>query len=126
MSSSSGILFVLWLISSFGGSVSDHQSKNQPTHTVLVSWYGGQFHGRTMANGDVFDKHDPTTAAHKSLPFGTKVDVSNPETGQVITVEVRDRGPFSPGRTFDLSEAGAEMLGFKEEGVASLEVIILQ
>ncbi|MCE9628759.1 MAG: septal ring lytic transglycosylase RlpA family protein [Candidatus Vogelbacteria bacterium] len=102
----------------------DSQSKAK---MVVVSWYGEELHGSPMANGERFDKRDPTTVAHKELPFGTLVELTNPETGQTLTVEVRDRGPFARGRTFDLSEAGAEKLGFKDKGVTSLESrVVLQ
>lgn len=90
---------------------------------VNCSWYGRDFHGRPMANGERFDMNDPYTAAHKSLPFGTKVTLRNPANGRKIEVTVTDRGPYIHGREFDLSAAGAENLGFAKQGVAKLEII---
>mgnify|MGYP000302158419 CR=1 FL=1 len=76
----------------------------------LASWYGGQFHGRRTASGRRYDMHE-MTAAHKSLPFGTLVQVENSTTGKVIMVEITDRGPFVRRRVIDLSYAAAQELG---------------
>lgn len=94
---------------------------------MTASYYGGSdgFHGQTMASGERFDAHDPTVAAHKTLPFGTKIKLTNPDTGKVQLVEVKDRGPFEPGRQIDVSAAGAKSLGFKEQGVAKLKAEII-
>ena len=87
--------------------------------TMKTSWYGEETRGR-MANGEVFRSSDPTTAAHKKLPFGTKLQLTNPENGRCLTVEVKDRGPFVGGRDLDISEAAAKKLGMKECGVKAL------
>jgi len=94
-------------------------------NTVEVSWYGKRFHGRKMANGKIYNMHDPKTVAHKLLPFGTKVKLSCSKTGKSIIVIVRDRGPYAKGRHFDLSMAAAELLGIKEMGHAECKVEIL-
>jgi len=96
----------------------------QPTR-AHVSWYGPRFHGRKMANRKVYDMHDPTTVAHKKLPFGTKVLFKNPTNGRMIETEVRDRGPYIKGREFDLSKGAAEALGVVEQGVPHLEYLII-
>jgi rare lipoprotein A len=83
----------------------------------LASWYGEPHHGRRTANGEVFDMHT-LTAAHKTLPFGTRVRVENPATGQAVMVRINDRGPFKPGRVIDLSRAAAERIGLIQAGVA--------
>ncbi len=83
----------------------------------LASWYGEPFHGRRTANGEVFDMN-ALTAAHKTLPFGTRVRVENPATGQAVVVRINDRGPFRPGRVIDLSRAAAERIGLVQAGVA--------
>jgi rare lipoprotein A len=90
----------------------------------LASWYGGKFQGRTTANGEIFDTN-LMTAAHKSLPFGTIVKVTDLDTGQTTTVRINDRGPFVEGRIIDLSRAAAEELGMVGRGVArvSLEAV---
>ncbi len=88
--------------------------------TIVASWYGEDFRGKEMANGDNFNPSDPTTAAHKEWPFGTKLKVTNPKNGRSLTVIVKDRGPFIKGRGLDLSEAGAQKLGYKKEGITTL------
>lgn len=92
---------------------------------VVASWYGIECQGKPMACGERFNRHDPATVAHKSLPYGTEVVFRNPENGKSLTAVVKDRGPYVRGRDFDLSEAGAEVLGFKEDGVARLEMSIV-
>jgi rare lipoprotein A len=92
--------------------------------SCLVTWYGTRFHGRTMANGDRFDMNDPNIVAHRTLPFGTRIRFTNPDTGATLVAVVQDRGPYSRA-DFDLSRAGAEALGVKEEGVARLEFHVL-
>jgi rare lipoprotein A len=75
-----------------------------------------------MADGKNFDMDDPTIVAHKKLPFGTRLWLTNQETGRSIEVVVRDRGPYVPGRSLDLSLAAAKKLGFAREGHAQLVV----
>jgi len=81
----------------------------------VASWYGPGFHGRLTANGERFDMNE-LTAAHKTLPFGTRVLVHNPRTGKEVVVRINDRGPFIKGRMLDLSKAAAKALGFKSRG----------
>ncbi len=81
----------------------------------VASWYGPGFHGRLTANGEKFDMHE-LTAAHKTLPFGTRVLVHNPRTGKEVVVRINDRGPFIKGRVIDLSKAAAKALGFNARG----------
>ena len=81
----------------------------------VASWYGPGFHGRLTANGERFDMNE-LTAAHKTLPFGTRVLVHNPRTGKEVVVRINDRGPFIKGRMIDLSKAAAKALGFKSRG----------
>jgi len=76
----------------------------------LASYYAEPFHGRRMANGQVFNIFDPNMAAHKSLPLGTRVLVTDTRTGKSITVTIMDRGPYITGRVIDLSLAGAKLL----------------
>ena len=87
-----------------------------------ASWYGPGFHGNTMANGQRFDQNDPTHLAHKSLPFGTTLKVTNLQNGRSIIARVTDRGPYVKGRCVDLSKAGAEQLGFLSRGHAPVRV----
>jgi rare lipoprotein A len=93
--------------------------------TMLTSWYGPGLQGNRMANGDIFDMNDPTVAAHKELPFGTELELRNPENGREIVVTIQDRGPFVGERELDVSRAVAQRLGMIEDGVVELEVTIL-
>lgn len=81
----------------------------------VASWYGPGFHGRKTANGERFDMNE-MTAAHKTLPFGTRVLVKNPRTGKQVVVRINDRGPYARGRVIDLSKAAAIKLGLKHRG----------
>lgn len=80
-----------------------------------ASWYGPGFHGRLTANGERFDQEE-MTAAHKTLPFGTRVLVQVPRTGREVVVRINDRGPYVAGRIIDLSSAAATALGLKARG----------
>jgi len=108
----------------------------QPTHTValtrsqtsgMASWYGPGFHGNESASGEVFNQN-ALTAAHRKLPFGTQVRVTNLNNGRSVIVRINDRGPFVRGRIIDLSAAAARALGMVQTGVApvSLEVVDIQ
>jgi rare lipoprotein A len=90
----------------------------------LASWYGGKFQGRRTASGEIFDTRQ-LTAAHKSLPFGTRVLVTNLENGQSVTVRINDRGPFVAGRVIDLSLAAAAAIGLTGKGVAPVRLEVL-
>ena len=87
----------------------------------LASWYGGQFHGRLTANGERFDREE-MTAAHRTLPFGSKLCVRNISTGKTVMVRVNDRGPFAPGRVIDLSQGAARELGIQGLGIKQVEL----
>lgn len=87
----------------------------------LASWYGGKFHGRKTASGERFDTMD-MTAAHKTLPFGTRVCVRSSVTGKSVVVRINDRGPFAPGRIIDLSKAAAQELGMLGLGIKPVEL----
>ncbi|MEX1167451.1 MAG: septal ring lytic transglycosylase RlpA family protein [Hydrogenophaga sp.] len=88
----------------------------------LASWYGGKFHGRRTANGEIFDKN-ALTAAHKTLPFGTRVRVKSVQTGKAVVVRINDRGPYKGKRVIDLSSAAASALGMKERGVFTVVLL---
>ena len=92
--------------------------------TGIASFYGRRFHGRLTANGERFDMN-AMTAAHKTLPFGTLVRVTNPANGRSVTVRVNDRGPFVRGRTIDLSRAAARRLRMIGSGHARVEIDII-
>ena len=86
-----------------------------------ASWYGGQFHGRRTANGEQYNKY-ALTAAHKTLPFGTIVRVRSLKLGREVDVRINDRGPFTPGRVIDVSQAAAQALGLTGLGVTEVSL----
>lgn len=90
----------------------------------MASWYGPGFHGRRTANGERFNQN-ALTAAHRSLPFGTKVRVTNTRTGRSVVVRITDRGPFTGGRVIDLSAAAARIVGVMQSGVAPVNLEVL-
>ena len=89
-----------------------------------ASWYGRKFHGRLTSSGEVYDMFE-FTAAHKSLPIPSYVQVTNLANQEQIVVRVNDRGPFAEGRIIDLSWAAAQRLGFADKGTARVELVIL-
>ncbi|MFO1406360.1 MAG: septal ring lytic transglycosylase RlpA family protein [Steroidobacteraceae bacterium] len=89
-----------------------------------ASWYGPGFHGRRTANGEVFDTNS-LTMAHRTLPFGTEVRVTNLVNGRSVVLRVNDRGPYVRGRIADLSHAAAQRLGFADEGVTRVRIDVI-
>ncbi|MGB2924160.1 MAG: septal ring lytic transglycosylase RlpA family protein [Limnothrix sp.] len=89
-----------------------------------ASWYGPGFHGRRTANGERFNQN-AMTAAHKTLPFGTRVRVTNTYNGRSVVVRINDRGPFIRGRLIDLSKGSAQQIGLVSSGVANVKLEIL-
>jgi len=89
--------------------------------TGRASWYGAAHHGKRTASGAIYDK-EALTAAHPSLPFGTRVKVTNLSNGKSVEVEITDRGPFVGGRIIDLSQAAARALGMVESGTATVRL----
>lgn len=92
--------------------------------TGMASWYGPGFHGARTASGERFDQF-AMTAAHKTLPFGTLVRVTNLNNGRSVLVRINDRGPFTPGRTIDLSRGAAEVIGLVSSGVGSVRIEVM-
>jgi len=90
----------------------------------LASWYGKKFHGRKTANGETYNMY-AMTAAHKTLPMNTWVQVSNLDNGKKVVLRVNDRGPFVANRIIDLSYAGAKKLGVLGPGTANVKVVAL-
>lgn len=90
-----------------------------------ASWYGPGFHGKTTASGARFNEN-AMTAAHRTLPLGTVVKVTNQKTGKSVKVTINDRGPFVRGRIIDLSKAAAAKLGTKQAGVGRVCVAVLR
>lgn len=92
--------------------------------TARASWYGSRFHGRPTASGEIYNQNI-YTAAHRTLPFGTLVLVTNPTSGKSVLVRINDRGPFIAGRSIDLSRAAARAIGMEEAGVADVEIAVV-
>ncbi len=92
--------------------------------TGIASWYGRDFHGLKTSNGEIFNKNG-ITAAHKTLPLPCLARVTNLENGRSLVVRVNDRGPFAAGRIIDISQRGAELLGFDRQGTAKVRVQVL-
>ncbi len=90
----------------------------------LASWYGPGFHGRRSASGEIFNQN-AMTAAHRTLPFGTRVRVTNVNNGRQVVVRINDRGPFSGGRVIDLSAAAAGAIGLRSAGVGTVQIEVL-
>lgn len=91
------------------------------TQTGVASWYGKSHHGRTTANGEKFDM-EALTAAHRTLPFGTIVRVTNLSNNRSVDIRINDRGPYVAGRIIDLSARAARDLGITENGVARVRL----
>ncbi len=90
----------------------------------VASYYGHRFAGRPTASGEIFDPKQ-MTAAHRTLPFGSMVRVTNPANGRSVVVRINDRGPFHGGRTIDVSRAAADELGLVQRGHGTVDLVLL-
>lgn len=99
----------------------------RPKHSAegYASWYGPGFHGRTTANGERYNQN-AMTAAHKKLPFGTKVRVTNLDNNKTTIVRINDRGPFIRGRIIDLSKKAAKKIAMLGSGTARVRIETLE
>lgn len=97
---------------------------NRPLIVGQASYYAQQYEGRPTASGETYNMRD-MTAAHRDLPFGTPIRVTNLQNGRSVVVRVNDRGPFKPGRVVDVSLAAAEQLGLILHGSAEVQVEVL-
>jgi rare lipoprotein A len=93
--------------------------------TGMASWYGRDFEGRTTASGEVFDQNG-ISAAHRTLPLGTVLSITNLDTNKSIKVRINDRGPFVKGRVLELSLGAAKELGFASQGTARVKIESLE
>jgi len=92
-----------------------------PGHVTMASWYGPGFIGQRTASGEVYHRDD-LTAASRTLPLGSRVQVTNLNTGRSVVVRINDRGPYVHGRGIDLSERAAKRIGLNHSGVARVSV----
>lgn len=90
----------------------------------IVSWYADKFHGKKTSSGELYNKEE-LTAAHKTLPFGTKVKVTNTRNGKSVIVKVNDRGPHTKSRLMDLSRAAFSSIGSTSSGTLNVEMEII-
>jgi len=102
----------------------DLTTPSRPTQTGVASWYGPGFHGKLTASGAIYDQHD-LTAAHQTLPLGTRVMVVNLKNGRSTEVTINDRGPFAKGRVLDLSYAAAQTLGLIGPGTVPVRIEVI-
>ncbi len=91
----------------------------------IASWYGRRYHGRRTASGEIYDMNS-ATAAHPTLPFGTRVRVTNLDNGRAVVLRINDRGPFVRGRIIDVSRRAAQVLGLIQTGTARVRVQRIQ
>jgi len=120
---------VLCLVSCFpgygaGGTTAPHIMARHGVQYGLASWYGGKEQGRPMACGEPFNEY-AMVAAHRTLPLGTTVKVTNLRNGRSVVVRIMDRGPRIADRAIDLSKAAAERLRFIHEGLAPVRISVL-
>jgi rare lipoprotein A len=99
------------------------EEREKYTHfqTGMASYYGGSWHGKKTANGEIFNENS-LTAAHKTLPFGTKVKVTNLDNGKSVVVRINNRGPYSKGRVIDLSKAAFSKIASTSKGVTRVKL----
>lgn len=99
------------------------EERSQYTHfqTGMASYYGGSWHGKKTANGEIFNENS-LTAAHKTLPFGTRVKVTNLDNGKSVVVRINNRGPYSKGRVIDLSKAAFSRIASISKGVTRVKL----
>lgn len=104
-----------------GAARRDMREPLEPQHVAVgtASWYGAEFAGRPTASGEIFDPKK-LTAAHRTLPLGAVVQVTNLKNGRSVLVRINDRGPFKPGRILDCSEGAARALGFRGRGMTEV------
>lgn len=120
-----GILVIIAMISILA--LSSFRKKNgeeNEVKTTYASHYGDKFNGRKTASGQIFS-NAKMTAAHRKLPFGTKVKVTNPKTGESVVVTINDRGPFIKSRGLDLSKAAFDAIGNLKSGVMQVQYQVL-
>jgi rare lipoprotein A len=105
----------------------DAQARVSPGHTQdgVASYYHDRFHGRKTASGAAYNKN-ALSAAHKSLPLGTEVRVTDARSGKSVIVKINDRGPYAKGRVIDLSRAAAREIGLTKKGLAKVKVEVLK
>jgi rare lipoprotein A len=123
------LVAIVGLFSLVGAAIPDASSggSSQAAQVGFASWYGTRHQGRKTASGERFSRGQ-LTAAHRSLPLGTKVKVTNLRTKQHVVVKINDRGPYGGGkrRIIDLSEAAAQRVGLRARGADRVQVVVVE
>jgi rare lipoprotein A len=119
------LLYILCSILLLTSCTGKNYFRSGNTQKGVASWYGPDFHGKLTSNREIYNMH-ALTAAHKTLPFGTYVRVTNLNNGKSVVVRINDRGPFIKGRIIDLSYAAARKLGLDISGVAPVKIKVLK
>ncbi|HET7706660.1 MAG TPA: septal ring lytic transglycosylase RlpA family protein, partial [Thermoanaerobaculia bacterium] len=119
------LLIALLIFVVYGCATTAPQPKIEEILQGIASWYGEEFAGKTTANGEIFDPMQ-LTAAHRTLPFGTLLEVTNPKTNQSVRVRINDRGPYVGNRVLDLSYAAAKEIGLVDPGSGSVQMKVVQ
>lgn len=120
-----GFLVIIMIISTLGlYSFKYNTNDNDEVKTSIASYYHDKFNGRKTASGEVFS-NNKLTAAHRTLPFGTKVKVTNLRTGDSVIVTINDRGPFHSSRALDLSKAAFDEIGSLSRGTMPVEYQVI-
>lgn len=104
---------------------SSAEDKDKGKTEVYATYYADRFHGRLTSNGERYDK-DAHTCAHRKLPFGTLIKVTNPKNGKSTVVRVNDRGPYGKRAKIDLSKAAAKDIGLLSIGILKVEMEVLE
>lgn len=108
-----------------GADASEARTRDPSYQRGVASYYAHSFHGRTMANGQRFNVNSDS-AAHRSLPFGTRVRVTNLSNGLYAYVTIRDRGPFVRNRIIDLSPSTASAIGMRQQGISQVRIEVIR
>lgn len=124
----STLLFIAVLVTSCGivrTTTIPEPKEDDMLITGIASWYGPKFHGKLTANGETYDMND-LTAAHRTLPFNTKLLVENNENGKTVLVRINDRGPYVGNRIIDLSRKAAEEIDMIDSGTAEVRLYLVE
>lgn len=119
------IIVLLMFFSAITSCTVENINSGKGYRNATVSWYGKKFNGKATASGEIYNMHK-LTAAHKTLPFGTRVEIVNPATKRKVVVKITDRGPFVKGRDFDLSRKAFKRISSLDDGVINVKYKILR
>ena len=116
---------IVSVLCAWNAGIAEAAEKKKHAQEGNACWYGKEFNGKRTANGERFDMNK-LTAAHRTLPFGTVVEVTNLSNGKKVVVRINDRGPFTKGRIIDLSYAAAKEIGMLKSGTARVRLRIVK